>query len=122
MGVGGVGGKKGGDRGCSARGGGTGAPLGLGAPSIRENDSFFCQRWREHLLDIGHERGSIHRTIDDIRCSQAVDAQARNERQRFPVAVRDTRDEALATRSATEWRTILVVTDVSSIKNEPLAP
>src|ERR1035437_1564360 len=57
-------------------------PVDLVGPQIiREHDVAFCQRWREHLLDIGHERGSIHRTIDDIRCSQAVDAQARNERQ-----------------------------------------
>src|ERR1035437_7566258 len=77
-------------------------PVDLVGPQIiREHDVAFCQRWREHLLDIGHERGSIHRTIDDIRCSQAVDAQARNERQQFPVAVRDTRAEAGATRSAT---------------------
>src|ERR1019366_1162874 len=98
-------------------------PVDLVGPQIiREHDVAFCQRWREHLLDIGHERGSIHRTIDDIRCSQAVDAQARNERQRFPVAVRDTRDEALATRSATGMANHFGRHRRLINKNEPLAP
>src|SRR5450759_5551683 len=98
-------------------------PVDLVGPQIiREHDVAFCQRWREHLLDIGHERGSIHSTSDDIRCSQAVDAQARNERQRFPVAVRDTRDEALATRSATGMANHFGRHRRLINKNEPLAP
>src|SRR5471030_370816 len=40
-------------------------PVDLVGPQIvREHDVTFCQCWHEHLLDIGHECGSIHRTID----------------------------------------------------------
>ena len=72
----------------------------VGPQIVHEYDVAFCQRRHEHLLDIGHECGSIHRTIDDIRCGQAADAQRRDERQGFPVAVRYTRDESFATRRA----------------------
>src|SRR6266436_6384127 len=64
----------------------------VGPQVVHEHDVAFCQGWHEYLLDIGQECGSIHRTIDDIRCCQSVAAQGRNERQGFPVAVRDTRD------------------------------
>src|SRR5229473_3518257 len=73
----------------------------VGPQIVHEYDVAFCQRRHEHLLDIGHECGSIHRTIDDIRCGQAADAQRRDERQSFPVAVRYTCDESLATRRTT---------------------
>jgi len=40
------------------------------------------------LLDIGEERRSIHRAVDDIGCREAIDAQGSDQRQSFPVAVR----------------------------------
>jgi len=50
------------------------------------------------LLDIGEERRSIHRAVDDIGCREAIDAQGSDQRQSFPVAVRHAGDKALAAR------------------------
>ena len=70
----------------------------VGAQVVHEHGVAFAQRRREDLLDIGEERWPVHRAVDDIGRSEAIDAQGSNERQRLPVAVRDIRDETLAAR------------------------
>ena len=50
---------------------------------------------------MGHECCAIHCAVDDKGRCQAIDAQRGDRRQGFPVAVRDARNKALATRSAT---------------------
>ena len=70
----------------------------VGAQVIHEDDIAFAQRRREDPLNISDERWSIHRAINDIGRRQAIDAQRCNQRQRLPVAVRNTRNETLATR------------------------
>src|SRR5665811_1632374 len=56
--------------GCADSGDGLAHPVDLVGPQIvHEHDVAFCQRWHEHLLDIGHECDSIHRTINDVAVS-----------------------------------------------------
>src|SRR6266851_9752306 len=46
----------------------------VGAQVIHEDDMALAQRRRENLLNISEERWPIHRTVNDIRRRQAIDA------------------------------------------------
>jgi hypothetical protein len=54
----------------------------------------------QHLLDIGEERGSIHGAVDGAGRREAIDAKCGDKRQRLPMPVRYTPDEALPARGA----------------------
>lgn len=77
----------------------------VGSQVVHKNNVTLRKRWGENLLDIGNERSPVHGAVNDVRCSDAIDAQSSDERQRFPVAMRHLRNESLTTRGAT------VVTD-----------
>src|SRR5258707_8777924 len=94
----------------------------VGPQIVHEYDVAFCQRRNEHLLDIGHECGSIHRTVDDIGCAvrPLTRSAAMNVRVfQWPCGTLAT--SRLPRGERPEWRTILVVTDVSSIKTSRFA-
>ena len=46
----------------------------VGAQVIHEDDIAFAQRRRENLLNVSEERWPIHRTVNDTRRRQAIDA------------------------------------------------
>ncbi len=53
------------------------------------------------MLDIGNERRPVHGAVNDVRRSDAIGAQPSDKRQRFPMAMRNLRNESLTTRGAT---------------------
>jgi hypothetical protein len=52
------------------------------------------------LLDTGEEGGSIHGAVDGAVRREAIDAKCGDKRQRLPMPVRYTPDEALPPRGA----------------------
>lgn len=72
----------------------------MGAQVIHEHDIALAQGRREQLFDLGDESGAIHHAVDHVRCCHAVDAQGCDERQCFPMPVRNLGDEPLADRRA----------------------
>ena len=52
----------------------------------------------QYLLDVGEEGGTVHRAIDHIGRGHPIGPACGDERQRFPVAVRNLRDQTLTHR------------------------
>ena len=71
-----------------------------GAHVVHENDVAVLECRGENLLDVGQERRSVHRAVDDVGGREAIDAQAGDERHRLPVAVRNLGDQPLANWAA----------------------
>jgi hypothetical protein len=67
----------------------------VGGQVVHEHSVALAQRRYQHLLDIGEEGGSIHRAVNGVGRREAIDAKSRDKRQRLPMPVRYTRDEAL---------------------------
>jgi hypothetical protein len=59
-----------------------------------------CRSQPEQQLDIGEKAFAIHRPVQDEGRRQAVEAQARGEGRRLPMAMRHARPAALAARTA----------------------
>ena len=56
---------------------------------VHDDDIIDAQCRRQHLLDIGDERCSIHRAIKNEGRGQRIDPEAGDESGRFPMAVRN---------------------------------
>ena len=67
---------------------------------VHDHDIAGSKRRREHLFDIGQKAFAIHRPVQNQRCRQTVEAQARREGRRLPMTVRHACPAALAARTA----------------------
>ena len=72
----------------------------MSAHVVHENNVTFPEGRRQHGNDIGKESSAIHGAVDYKGRGHAVDAERRNQRQRFPVPVRNLGDKSLANRRA----------------------
>ena len=68
---------------------------------VHENNVTLAECRRQHGNDIGEESSTIHGAVDNKGRGHAVNAERGDQRQRFPVPVRNLGDKALAHRRAT---------------------
>ena len=77
-----------------------GRPRPCGGEIVHDHDVAGVQRRREEGLGIGGENLSVHGAVDDYGGGQAVEAQARDQRRGFPMAMRHRGTAAVAARGA----------------------
>jgi len=72
----------------------------VGRHVVHENDVALAERRREHARDVGEKSRAIQGTVDHIWCRDAIDAERRDQRQRFPMSVWNLGDETVTDRRA----------------------
>lgn len=71
---------------------------------VEHHDIAWCKRWREKLLDIGCEEQAVDWPVYHARCVDPIMAQACDEGQRLPMAVRHLGAKPLPSRRPTSER------------------
>ena len=72
----------------------------VGGEIVHHHDVARAQRRRQAMAEIGEECCAIHRPVDHPGCCDPIDPKGGDEGERFPMAVRDGADQALADRTA----------------------
>ena len=71
----------------------------VGRKVVYHHDVATLERRCQALLDIGHERCSVDRPVEDHRCRHLIMSQSSHEGDRPPFSLRNVADQSLATRA-----------------------
>lgn len=71
----------------------------MGRKVVYHHDVTALERRCQALLDIGHERCSVDRPVEDHRCHHLIMPQGSHERDRLPCSLRNVADQSLAARA-----------------------
>jgi hypothetical protein len=91
----------------------------MGGQTVHDDDVAFCQRRDQGLFEPGQKDFAVHGPVNDVRRSDGVVAQARNEGCRFPMAARRASDQPLASLHQSIRKDSLISTDLGIRQNRP---
>ena len=71
----------------------------MGRKVVYHHDVATLERPCQALLDVGHERCAVDRSVEDHRRHHLVMPQSSHKRDRLPSSLRDVTDQSFATRA-----------------------